>query len=107
MHNGPLTRVQQRWAAYLSAGGLAAMCGRTAMEMWGVTGHDDGAIHVLVRRGARVLPVAGVAIVVHESRRFPLAGVVFGRGPQLTSPAPAALDAAARARPPPRPPPPP
>src|SRR4051812_44863079 len=67
LHNGPLTSAQQRSAVFLSAQTPAAMCGRTAMAMWGVTGHADSRIHVLVRRGGRVLPVPGVEIAVHES----------------------------------------
>jgi len=93
-HNGPLTVSQQRWAVFLSAPQPAAMCGRTAMAMWGVTGHDDGAVHVLVRRGARVLPVPGGEVAVHESRRFGPGDVVSGRAPQLTSLARATVDAA-------------
>lgn len=98
LHNGPLGVAQQRWAVFLSAQPPAAMCGRTAMAMWGVTGHDDRAIHVLVRRGARVLPVPGVEMTVHESRRFDVAHVVYGRAPQLTSLARATVDAAVWAR---------
>lgn len=94
LHNGPLTAAQQRWAVFLSAAQPAAMCGRTAMTMWGVVGLDDSVVHVLVRRGARVLPVPGVDVAVHESRRFGLADVVHGRAPQLTSLARSTVDAA-------------
>jgi len=94
LHNGPLTERQRRWAVFLSASPPAAMCGLTAMAMWGVAGHSDGAVHVLVRRGARVLPVPGVDIAVHESRRFGLGDIVYGRAPQLTSLARATVDAA-------------
>ncbi|MDQ1686461.1 MAG: hypothetical protein QOC82_3198 [Frankiaceae bacterium] len=94
LHNGPLTESQRRWAVYLSAAQPAAMCGRTAMTMWGVAGYDDGRVHVLVRRGARVLPVPGVDLAVHESRRFAATDIVYGRAPDLTSLARATVDAA-------------
>lgn len=95
LHNGPLTRAERGWAVFLSAAGPAAMCGRTAMSMWGVVGHDDARVHILVRRGARVLPVPGVEAAVHESRRFGRSDIVYGRSPQLTSLARATVDAAA------------
>lgn len=94
MHNGPLTEQQRRWAVFLSAPAPAALCGRTAMTMWGVAGHADVGIHILVGRGARVLPVPGVEVEVHESRRFSHADIVYGRAPQLTTLARATVDAA-------------
>ena len=71
------------------------MCGRTAMAMWGVVGHVDTAVHIVVPRGAKVLPVHGVEAAVHESRRFRQSDIVYGRSPQLTSLARATVDAAA------------
>jgi len=94
MHNGPLTMTQQRLAVFLSAPAPAAMCGRTAMAMWGVVGYGDETVRVLVRRGARVLPVPDVSVEVHESRRFDASDIVYGRVPQLTSLARATVDAA-------------
>jgi hypothetical protein len=49
---------------------LAALCGLTAVQRLGVFGFTCEAIHVLVTKGARVLPVEGVTVKVHESRRF-------------------------------------
>jgi len=95
LHNGPLTEAQRRWAVFLSASEPAAMCGRTAMAMWGVVGHVDTAVHIVVPRGAKVLPVHGVEAAVHESRRFRQSDIVYGRSPQLTSLARATVDAAA------------
>jgi hypothetical protein len=69
-HNGPLTYEQQLWAVYLSAPQPAAMGGVTGMAQWGVTGVETSRVHILVRRGARVLGVPGIDVVVHESRRF-------------------------------------
>ena len=94
-HNGPLTRDQQRWAVDLSAPGPHAMCGLTALEMWGVAGFEVDGVHLVVPRGGHVLPVAGVEVIVHESRRFCADDVVHGRAPQLTSLARSTVDAAA------------
>src|SRR3954468_23552108 len=71
-HNGPLTRGQAMWAAVLSAQPPVALCSETVFELFEVPGAETDLIHVLVVRGARVLPVPGVRIKVHESRRFPL-----------------------------------
>jgi len=93
-HNGPLTPAQQLWAVDLSAPGLHAMAGLTAMQMWGVTGFETDTVHTLVPRGGHVLPVAGVFVEVHESRRFGLDDVVHGRAPQLVRLGRATIDAA-------------
>lgn len=69
-HNGPLTRRQQFWAVLLSAQGYAALCGLTVLELHEVRGFATPVVHIVVRRGARVLPVPGVVVKVHESRRF-------------------------------------
>jgi hypothetical protein len=68
LHNGPLTDVQRRWAALLNAGLDAALCARTALEVDGLRGWEDSAVHVLVAKGARPPTLAG--IVLHESRRY-------------------------------------
>ena len=93
-HNGPLTVEQQRWAVLLSAQGVAAMCGLTAMQMWGVTGFETDVVHVVVRRGFQVLPVPGVKVKVHESRRFEASDVLSVRAPAVTSLERATVDAA-------------
>ncbi len=46
------------------------MCGRTAAAADGLAGWEDDVIHVLVRRGERPSPLPGLAIRVHESRRY-------------------------------------
>lgn len=94
-HNGPLTLAQQRWAVDLSTPGLHAMAARTAMQMWGISGFGTDVVQLLVPRGGHVLPVAGVAVEVHESRRFGPGDIVHGRSPQLARLARAAVDAAA------------
>lgn len=70
LHNGPLTSEQARLAVYLSAPAPAALCGLTAAQMGGLCGFETQTVHILVTRGARVLPVPGVDVATHESRRF-------------------------------------
>jgi hypothetical protein len=47
LHNGPLTPAQNRWRALLNAGSDAALCARTALEVDGLRGWEDPAVHVL------------------------------------------------------------
>ena len=94
-HNGPLTLSQRLWAVDLSAPGLHAMAGQTALQMWGVVGFETDTVHLLVPRGGHVLPVADVVVKIHESRRFEADDVVHGRAPQLVRLARATVDAAA------------
>lgn len=72
LHNGELTPEQLRWAAVLHAGSLGstALAAWTAAEDAGLDGWSRPTTHVLVRRGVLVPKLAGVAITVHESRRF-------------------------------------
>jgi hypothetical protein len=97
-HNGPLTWEQGLWAADLSAPGLHAICGLTAMQRWRVAGFEAPKVHMLVPRGGHVLSLVGVPVVVHESRRFRSEHVVQGPGPQLTTLARSTVDAAAWSR---------
>jgi len=93
-HNGPLKYEQQLWAVYLSAPQPAAMGGLTGMAQWGITGVDTSRVHILVRRGARVLAVPGVDVAVHESRRFTSSDIYRGRAPSATSLRRSTVDAA-------------
>lgn len=70
MHNGPITLHQEWSAAVLAAEGPACLGGRTAVQAAGVVGWEVEPIHVLVRRGAKFNPLAGIDVKVHESRRF-------------------------------------
>lgn len=98
-HNGPLTRRQAMWAVILSAPSEAALCSETVFELFDIPGAQSEAIHLLVPRGARPLPVAGVRVKVHESRRFPPADELMTRdGLPITSLARAAVDAAVWSR---------
>ncbi|MDQ1747488.1 MAG: hypothetical protein QOD07_1751 [Frankiaceae bacterium] len=69
-HNGPLTRREQWAAAYLSCPQPAALAGPTAVEFWGIRGHEVTDVHVVVAPGARVGRVAAVPVVAHQSRRM-------------------------------------
>jgi hypothetical protein len=97
-HNGPLTAGQAAWAVVLSAQGPCALCGLSGMQDWGVRGFPTSTIHVLVMRGARVLPVPGVTVAVHESRRFSANDIFAGRRPGVTSLERSVIDAAVWAR---------
>src|SRR5690348_15207180 len=52
-HDGPLTRRQQYWIAYLSAGRRAYLAGLTAAELCGLRWRAADAIHVLIPAAAR------------------------------------------------------
>ncbi|HWB68053.1 MAG TPA: hypothetical protein VG708_14615 [Mycobacteriales bacterium] len=93
-HNGSLRPEQARWAVWLSAPFPSALCSLTAMELRGVRGFETAAVHILVQRGARVLPVPGVAVVVHESRRFTAEHVCHRSSPPSTTLERAVVDAA-------------
>jgi hypothetical protein len=84
-HNGPLTVDQARWAVVLSAQSPRALCGLTGLELWCVPGLATSQIHILVRRGGRVMTVPGVDLVVHESRRFSSDDVVDCAGLPTTT----------------------
>jgi hypothetical protein len=92
-HNGPLTWNQACWAVVLSAQGLVALCALTALQRFGVQGFETDDIHVLVAKGFRVLPVAGVSVVVHESRRLGRFDIL-PRLPPITGLERATIDAA-------------
>lgn len=68
-HNAPLTQLQRDWAAVLSAGRTAALCGRSAARHFGLSGWDDGLIHVIVEHGSSPAAVP-LPVKVHESRRY-------------------------------------
>lgn len=93
-HNGPYRPEQARWAVWLSAPFPCALCSLTAMELHGVRGFETDAIHIVVQRGARVLPTPGVATVVHESRRFTAEDVCHRSSPPSTTLERAVMDAA-------------
>ena len=70
------------------------MAGLTAMQQWQIRGFECAEVHVLVLKGGHVLPVDGVDVVVHQSRRFTADDVVRGPGPPATRLTRATVDAA-------------
>ena len=60
-HTGPLTWLQQAWAAVLYAH-PAALAGRSALHAHRVRGHDNNEIHVAVPHTRKVRPRPGVRI---------------------------------------------
>jgi hypothetical protein len=83
----------------LLAAGCSALCSETVYELFDVPGAETDVVHVLVPRGDRVLPVPGVRIKVHESRRFPAADAIITRdGLPVTTLARAAVDTAVWSR---------
>ncbi len=71
MHNGPLDRRQQMWAAVLGSGKGACLSGLTALEAWGLRNWADPRLHVLIPRASGVAQLPRVCRVVHETRRPP------------------------------------
>jgi hypothetical protein len=94
LHNGPLTYEQQRWAAVLSSGGHAALAGRTALELGGLTRWESKAVQVLVPVGGHTPTLPGIAVEMHQTRRDEAYRLrVFGSPPRTTVER-SALDAA-------------
>ena len=93
-HNGPLTWPQKVWAGYLSAQQPAGICGLTGMQIWRIRGFETDRVHVVIVRGAKVMPVDDVEVVVHESRRFSCDDTVRGPVAPVTRLARCVVDAA-------------
>ena len=84
LHNGPLTRRQQLWAAVKNAGWPAALAGRTAATESGLIGWDAECVEIVVPKGSLVPPGLGISVKVHESRRFSETDIHIGRSvPQV------------------------
>jgi len=77
--SGPPPRPTQLWAAVLRVGPEAVLSHQSAAGLYGLLPAPAPAIHVMVSRGHRVAPIAGV--VVHHSSRLDEA-----RHPVLTPP---------------------
>jgi hypothetical protein len=98
-HNGPLTPMQQRWAAVLHCGSRSALAARTAAEASGLSGWEQPSVEVLLPRGTNhpsTLP--GIHLVVHESRRFSEGDVHPTSLPRRTRIERSLIDAAAWSR---------
>lgn len=68
LHNGPLTPQQRRWAAVLAAGPGSSLAGVTALEVAGLRGWEDAAVHVPAPRGRTPSQINGFRVVMHETR---------------------------------------
>jgi hypothetical protein len=93
-HNGPLTRLQQMWAAVLAHGDGAMLGGLTALEVEGLRNWSEPRIHVLTRRARTRSQLTGVPLVIHETRVDPGPGRVGKQAPRRATPERAAVDAA-------------
>lgn len=95
LQNAPPTRDQLMWLAVLDAESLVTLGSHTALELAGFAGlaREAAEIHLIVPRGAKVTPLAGVR--VHESRRFAPEAIVERRGLPCTGVERSAVDAAA------------
>ena len=92
LHNGPLTEVQQWWAAAMAVGPLA---GRTALKLHGFRGWPSDRVEVTTSRGRRPPLPLGVPIKVHESRRYSTADLMQRDGLPMHNVERSAVDAAA------------
>lgn len=93
-HSGPLSSDQLLWVAVLCSGTGAALAGLTAAQMDGLTGFDDGRIHVVVPASRTVRTRLPDAAVVHRSRSFGPADIHPARQPPRTWTARSIVDAA-------------
>jgi hypothetical protein len=94
LHNGPLTVEQQRWAALLSSGGHAALAGRTALEIGGLTKWESQAVQLLGPVGAHPPNLPGIAVELHQTRRDEAYRLRIVGSPPCTTIERSALDAA-------------
>jgi hypothetical protein len=102
VHNGPLTRGQQLWAAVLACGDAAVLAGITAACAGGLRRDPGPRIHVLVPAGARpgqpgrpILPATSLMppVVIHRTTLLPKEDVPAGL-PRRTTAARSLVDAA-------------
>lgn len=96
-HGGPLGPAQQRWRAVLAVGDHAVLGGSTAAAQWGLRGHEDRSVHLLLPAGHKPRR-APAGVVVHRSSVLD-DGAVFALGrPPRTRMARSLVDAAQWAR---------
>jgi hypothetical protein len=99
-HNGPVSRTQRHWAAYLAAGEDAVLAGATAAALDGLPGYDHGEIHLLLPAHRRVrdrglAPALGTRLVIHRTAVLSDADVDATARPPRTVLARSILDAVA------------
>lgn len=92
--SGPLSPDEMLWVVVLGAGTGAVLGGVTAARLDGLTGFDDGRIHVVVPASRQVEANMPDAAVVHRSRLLGLADVHPVRQPPRTRTARSIVDAA-------------
>jgi hypothetical protein len=95
-HNGPLTRMQQRWAAVLGVGPGAVCAGTTAATLGGLRGYDGAIVHLLVPGNRQIGRRAGAR--VHRTDVLPAEHVRLRAAPPCTTMARSIVDAAGWAR---------
>jgi very-short-patch-repair endonuclease len=93
-HSGPLSDGQLLWIVLLGAGAGAALAGLTAARLGGLSGFDDGRIHLVVPEPRTVRTQLPGRAVVHRSRSFAPADVHPVRQPPRTRMPRSLLDAA-------------
>jgi len=92
--SGSLSLDELNWVVVLAAGTGAALAGLTAARLDGLTGFDDGRIHVAVPEPHKVQQKLPGPAVVHRSRLLEAADVHPVRRPRRTRTARSILDAA-------------
>jgi hypothetical protein len=93
-HSGPLSSDELLWVVVLGAGTEAVIGGLTGARLDGLTGFDDGRIHVVVPAARLVRAKLPSLAVVHRSRLLGPADVHPVRSPRRTRTARSILDAA-------------
>jgi hypothetical protein len=92
--SGPLSPDEMLWVVVLGAGTGAVLGGMTAARLDGLTGFDDGRVHVVVPASRQVEANLSDAAVVHRSRLLGPADVHPARRPPRTRTPRSILDAA-------------
>jgi hypothetical protein len=93
-HSGQLSHDELLWVIVLGAGTDAALSGLTAARLDGLTGFDDGRIHVVVPASRQVRTKLPGLALVHRSRSLGPADVHPVRRPPRTRTPRSILDAA-------------
>ncbi|GIJ23435.1 endonuclease domain-containing protein [Micromonospora lutea] len=92
-HNGPLTPAQLPWIAVLSAGPAAVLGGLSAAQAWGLRGHADGLVHLLLPAGHRPRSMPS-GVRVHRTTILADEDILDVGQPRRTMPARSIVDAA-------------
>jgi hypothetical protein len=93
-HSGPVGPDEMLWVVVLGAGTGAVLGGMTAARLDGLTGFDDGRVHVVVPASRQVEANLSDAAVVHRSRLLGPSDIHPARRPPRTRTPRSILDAA-------------